>query len=154
MYIHAYTYVHAWWHKAGPRGGQVSSHVLANIGGLASFPPRLHGASGVIAAIIRHLIVTSLVVNLTTATLMTWDHRPYEDDFDFKHQHFDGGQSSWHEAGRFGHAAQPGVGEASITRGTDRPTDRPTIPEGPLREGGQVGRESLRPPEFSAGPEW
>lgn len=63
-----------------------------------SLPFEVHGASGVIAVIIRQLITTSLVVNLTTATLTTWDHHPYEDDLDCKNQHFDGGQSSWHEA--------------------------------------------------------
>lgn len=70
----------------------------------------------------------------------------------FKHQHFDGGQSSWHEARRFGHARTTGNGEASIARGTDRPTDR--LSPVSLRECGQVGRETLRPPEFSAGPKW
>lgn len=49
-------------HKAGPRGGQVSSHVFANIGGLAC-PPSLRGAWRIgchRAAIISELIITTL----------------------------------------------------------------------------------------------
>lgn len=66
----------------------------------------------------------------------------------FKHQHLDGRQSSWHKAGRFWACRAIGTGEASVTRGTDRPTDYLKSPP----RGGQVGLESLRPPEFSAGP--
>lgn len=40
--VYMCTHTHAGWHKAGPRGGPVSSHVLANIGGL--FLPSLRGA--------------------------------------------------------------------------------------------------------------
>lgn len=44
---------HAGWHKAGPRGGPVSSHVFRqHRRGLFFLPSEVHGASGVIAAII------------------------------------------------------------------------------------------------------
>lgn len=59
--VHVCLYAHVGLHKAGPRGGQVSSHVLANIGGLFFLPSEVHiGASGVIAAIITYLITTQL----------------------------------------------------------------------------------------------
>lgn len=120
----------------------------------SSFPPRCMAHRVLSLRLSGRLLLPSWVVNLTAATLTTWDHRPNARMTSvFKHQHFGGGQSSWHEARRFGHAAQPGEVKLPSREGpTDRPTDHLQCPL--LREGGQVGRETLRPPEFSAGPKW